>query len=340
MNSKDKKFLGIRDIAKLAGVSPSTVSRVINSPETISKKTCERVNAIIQQYGYIPNQFSKNLYTGTSNIIAIYIYDIQNPFYTRLIYELNTIALNNNYILIVCDIENQLERERKYYDFCKSARCAGIIYTSDFYNDYSFLENDYSQIPVVFIDCQHHKNHPCYTVKPDDDKALRLLTDYLHRLNHKKIGFVGAQSNALCTEERKAHFISNMNRLHLEVPEEYIFVGNSYVQSGMDGFDYFYTMSEKPTAVIAVNDQVAHSFAVRASDWKVSIPDDISLCGVDAIDRVFFSPSITSVKLDIRAMAQAAFDLILHSSKVPAPVSEICDVTLQIGQSCKKISYE
>ena len=110
----DNNFLGIREIAQMANVSTATVSRVINHPEKCSEQTRKKVEKIIQENNYIPNETIKNIFSKSSNTIAIFIYDISNPFFTNLIMELNNICFKEHYTLLICDTENDIEKEKEY----------------------------------------------------------------------------------------------------------------------------------------------------------------------------------------------------------------------------------
>ena len=97
--SQGKKYLGIREIAKMAGVSTATVSRVMNHPEKCSATTIEKVTKIIEDNHYIPNDTIKSIFANESNIIAVFIQDINNPFYTKLVLEINELCFENNYVI-------------------------------------------------------------------------------------------------------------------------------------------------------------------------------------------------------------------------------------------------
>ena len=334
---KKKNFLGIREIASLAGVSTATVSRVLNSPQATSEKTRKKVMEIIREYDYVPNMSAKALFSGQSNTIALFVFDMYNPFYISFIKELNLIALEHNYILIICDAADEPEREEKYYNYCKSNRCAGIVYSAGSTRKYVGGNESYNNIPIVIFDRSPFQDANCYSIKSDDDKAMQLLTDYLYKMNHRKIGFIGANDALVSAKERLRSFHKHMNRLGLEVPPHYIKSGNFTVQNGVDAFDYFYPMSDAPTAIIAANDQIAQGFVSRARSLNINIPQEFSVCGIDGVDYDPFYPRITSVKQNIREMAAAAFDFIINADKIPAPATKVIDVTLRIGQTCQKI---
>jgi DNA-binding LacI/PurR family transcriptional regulator len=330
----EKNYFGIREIAKIAGVSIATVSRVINSPEKTSEAVREKVTSVIEKYNYIPNETAKNLYSGTSNAIAIFVYDMGNPFYLSIIKELNRIAFENNYTLLICDAEDNLEREIKYYHYCKSIRVAGIIYTEGTNRE---IINDNDKTPIVMLDRKSIKQKNCYVVKSDHRRGMQLLVDYLYKLNHRKIGFIMAQPFMTSVVERRNSFLLCMENYGIKVPPNYIYEGNFSYACGVEAFDYYYSLPDVPTAVIASNDQIAQGFIMRANSLGVSIPTEISVCGVDAIEDHYFYPKITSYKQDTKRLAQTMFQILVNHSKEQFPPETILDVSISLGQSCYKI---
>jgi DNA-binding LacI/PurR family transcriptional regulator len=333
----EKNYIGIREIAKIAGVSIATVSRVINFPEKTSKSMREKVTSVIKQHNYVPNETAKNLYSGTSNAIAIFVYDMGNPFYFSIIKELNRIAFENNYTLLICDAEDDFEREIKYYQYCKSIRIAGIIYTEGTNRE---IFNDNSKTPIVMLDRKSIKQKNCYVVKSDHRHGIQLLVDYLYKLNHRKIGFIMAQPCMTSVAERLDSFMSCMKHYGIEVPSNYIYSGNFSYSCGVEAFDYYYSLTDMPTAVIASNDQIAQGFIMRANSLGVSIPAEISVCGVDAIEDHYFYPRITSYRQDTRLLAQTMFQILINHKTMQYLPETILDVSISLGQSCYKIPLQ
>lgn len=330
----NKRFASIRDVARLAGVSTATVSRVINSPEVTSPKTREKVLEAIQECGYIPS--SATLFTGTSKTIALFVLDIANPFYISLMKHLNRIAFENEYNLIVCETEDSFQKEKQYYNYCKSIRACGIIYTAGSTREKFELDTQGS-IPLVLIDRAQFEDFSSYSLKSDNEKALQLLVNYLYHLNHRRIGFIGGPSSVQSVRERYQGFLKYMGRHNLPVLDEYIRFGTFEEITGVQSFDYFYSLPTPPTAIIAASDQIAHGFIMRANALGVNIPNEFSICGIDAADQHFY-PEITSIKQNTELLAQTAFNFIRNSQQVPPPIDRIIDVSFSVGQTCRKLN--
>lgn len=131
-NQSNAKYLNIRDIAKLAGVSTATVSRVLNHPELTSSEIRARVQAIVQEHHYVPNQMVKSLFSHSADSIAVFVYDMANPFFIALIQELNRVAFDHKHALLICDTSNDIQKESDYLDYCAAIRVKGIILTEGF----------------------------------------------------------------------------------------------------------------------------------------------------------------------------------------------------------------
>lgn len=332
----DKKYLGIREIAKLAGVSTATVSRVLNSPEKTTEESRKKVLKVVEEYDYVPNQAAKNLFSGHSDSIAVFVYDMTNPYYIQFIKQLNAIAFDNNYTLLVCDAEDSQERELRYLNYCKSIRISGIVYTAGSTRDLIGNIGKNLEFPIVTIDRREFKDKDCYTIKSDHKTGMKLLVDHLVELNHKKIGFITGPMTVVSARERLESFLDAMDSQELEVPEHYIKRGGYSIAGGVDACDYFEKLEDRPTAIIASNDQSAQGFVIRANMLGLSVPGDFSVCGFDgALTESYFD--ITSVVQDVKKITETAFDCIVNDGKKPVDKNHIVDVMLKIGNTTARI---
>lgn len=307
-----KKYLSMRDIAEKAGVSTSTVSRVINQRGKYSSETANKVNSIITKYGYVPNLSVKNIFAGHADTIAFFTFNISNPFYASIVKHLNHITMANNYNLLIYDTANGKMDTNRFYEHCKGMRVAGIINSAT--SIHSTINHD-SPIPLVLLaesnDC---KIYDC-VINHDYDNSIYMLTDYLCRLNHRKIGFITGTLDFYPGTARLESFKKNMEKYDLPYPPNYIYEGDFSIESGVRAFDHFYSLPDGPTAIIASNDLMAKGFIMRASSMGVRIPEDFSVCGIDAIDDDYFYPTITSAQQDTKLFAQYAFDFIANYDK-------------------------
>ena len=333
---KNNKSLGVREIAKLAGVSPATVSRVLNTPEITSPQTQAKVLKVIEQYGYTPASAPATVTYQDSRPIAIFLYDSACPFYRELVYEFNTLCFDQNYPppLVFYDTHGNFSRERYYYDFCKSVGVAGIVYTTGAYRER--ISDLGGELPIVLLDRHSFRDKSCYNIRSNHEKGMGLLVDHLYSLHHRKIGFVDGLEDVWITNQRHYGFISAVNHAGLDIPSNYIYTGNFTFESGMQAFDYFSALDNPPTAVIFSNDPMAQGFILRANAAGVDIPQQFSVCGYDASSLDHFYPTITSVRQDTKSIAAAALSLIMSNS-TPAPMDLVFDVSLREGATCRRL---
>ena len=327
----NKKSIGIREVAKLAGVSVATVSRVINNTGSTSEEVKERVNKIVKEYNYVPNLVAKTMYSSDSNSIALFVLDLDNPFFIAIIRELNSIAIENGYTLLICDTENCPDKEREYLKYCQGIRTKGIIFTEGHRS--SFLEQNLKSSNIVLHD--RYISPEFSTVMSDNDKGIRLLIDYLYNLNHRKIGYVGWLPSIHSSVERKNAYQEALREKDIIVPEEYIVQGSMTAQTGVEALDYFCAMGNRPTAIVCGNDQVARGFITRAHMLNIKIPDDFSVVGFDGCSQEYFYPRITTIKQDVKTIAQKLFDCVIN--KDGSGEFHVIDVSMVIGDSCRRI---
>lgn len=326
-----KKRLGIRDIAKLAGVSVATVSRVINTPELTSEAVREKVSRIIEEYNYVPNITAGNLYSKNSNSFALFVYDLENPFFIALIKELHKIAFQKKCTLLICDTENSPEKEMEYFKYCEGIRTRGIIFTEGSSNSLSLEKSTQT---FVFEDREISPQFS--TVKSDNRKGISMAVDYLYNLDHRRIAFVGFDPEMNSGRERKEAYVDSLAEKGITPPDEYIFHGRMTPLTGVQALDYFSALKQPPTAVVCANDQIARGFILRASKMSLSVPGDFSVVGFDGCNPEFFYPAITTVQQNIPLIAQKLFECIFSENENAAPQSHMLDVSLVIGDSCRK----
>lgn len=332
---RKRHFSNIREVARIANVSISTVSRVLNHPELTSEKMRNRVNNAIKQCSYTPNIMTTRLISGKSRTIALFALDVTNPFYTALQKELMKLAYDNDYGLIICEMGSSFEKEKRYYEYCKSSRVDGIIYTAGPSRE-KFLLDDTCGIPLVMIDHEPFSDVESFIVHSDNDKMIRILVNYLVHLKHERIAFVSGPMTYESFNARYEAYKKYMVMQGLEIRDEYIYFGKADETGGMEAFDYFCSLPTPPTAVISVSDQIAHGFILRAIALGIKIPDDYSVCSVDAVGG-FFYPVLTSVRQNIEVMAEKAFNYLIGDNIHRSKNEEIIDVSFQQGQTCRKL---
>lgn len=324
-----KSFLGIREIARIAGVSTATVSRVINHPEQCAAKTREKVEQVIREYKYVPNETIKQIFSKSSNTIAVFIQDINNLFYTHLIMELNNICFKEHYTLLICDTENDIEKEKAYLELCLAKRCVGIILTEGISHE---LFNDI-EIPIVSLD-RKDKYSKISLVTSENYNIMNTIISYLYNLGHRKIAFIAPKHAFETVESRCRGYKDFMQAKNLPLIPEYIYREGSALDAslGKKALQYFLSLAEMPTAIVCANDMIALGVINQALLIHISIPGMLSVCGFDhVLDDYLYMP-LTTVEQNIPKLAWEVFHAVAHPREQPA--HKIIDCKFIQGKTC------
>ena len=326
----DHKNASVREIARITGVSISTVSRVLNNSGNVSSETRKKVQKVIDEYNYVPNISARNVFSKHSRTVAMFILDIFNPFFAALIKEISALAITHDYALFICDTENNPEIEKKYIDYCMGIRAKGIIFTEGHSIALDAMVDPSTNL--VFHDRFYSDRFN--SVYCNNQKGISLAVDYLYNLNHRKFAFIGFSPNIRSSAERKYAFVKALHEKGIEVTEDYIIQGDLNFKSGAAALDKVCSLPEKPTAIICSNDQIAKGFIVKANSINMKVPDDFSVIGFDGVDNDKFYPKLTTVKQDIHTIAEKLFEF---ATKDTSTVESFkTDVSLVIGNSCMK----
>ncbi|MGI6169149.1 MAG: LacI family DNA-binding transcriptional regulator [Christensenellales bacterium] len=337
VNKSSRNSLGMKEIAKLSGVSIATVSRVLNNPNLTADSTRKRVMKVIREHNYTSPHTKKAASNGITRSVAIFLLDMHNPYYVDLIDRLNLLAFENDYALIICNAKNSYELEAKYYEYCKSINVSAIIFTAGTARKSLGSDFDGFEPPIILLDRDGFEDQACHSITSNNKRGSSLLVDYLNKLGHQRIGYIAGPNNMLPARERLESFLSSMESLDLPVPQHYIKQGHFTVRGGTSCFDHFYSMADAPTAIIAANDLSARGFIMRANSLGVKIPEEFSICGFDGVDSDAFYPVITSIKQDTKIIAEKIFRIILNPENEGMPSKQLLDVSISQGVTCHKI---
>ena len=320
--------INMREIAQMLGISAATVSRALRTPEKVKPETLEKILNLTQELDYTPRPTT----IFSERIITYLVTDIGNPFYAEMLKQLTVCAKEAGYYLLACNTNNDQDTESTMMDYFTHLGYSGIIISG-----LTSLQTIHADVPVILLSSADYVEGNYYSIYSDSRSAIKLLTDYLVKLGHRKIAFIAGRDHSSATKERSDAFLSYMGLLGLEVPEAYIFPGNFDIQSGLAAFDYFYSLLDAPTAIIAANDEMAKGFIIRANSLGVRIPEDISICGIDAISGDTFLPKITSIHQDIEAIAHKCISIVQQgaASSVRHPI--VFPVEFSPGNTCYRL---
>lgn len=289
----------MHDVAHHAGVSQSTVSRVLNktgSTVPIRDETVQRVMAAVDELGYYPNQIARSLRGQKTRMIAMLVGDISNPFYHVMVRKVQEIARTHRYDLLIASSDHDSEIEKHFVSALIRRPVDGIFLVPYHVNDEEIsllmrrtgasvvLLGKESQLPLVD------------TAYADDDRATYETVRWLlNEQGHQRIAYIGVPDTHVGNRRVQA-FLRAMNEANLPVPENYLEAGDFMVTGGEQAMTRLLRLDPRPTAVIACNDLMAVGAMLIANDLGLSIPKDIAIVGFDNIpESARIRPRLTTI---------------------------------------------
>jgi LacI family transcriptional regulator len=309
------KMPTIRDVAKLAGVAPITVSRVVNDSGYVSQATRTKVEAAVEELGYVPNMLGPSLRFKQTMTLAMIVTDIANPFWTTVTRGVEDVAQANGYSTILCNTDESEEKQEQYLQMLLRRRIDGILLVPASSSAAPIELIQKQGIPVVVVD----RTIPAVdvdTVRADSEKGAYQLAKYLISLGHRQITLLNGPQTVSTAQDRVAGFCRALNENELQVCDTQVLWGSFTQESGYEMATTALTLSPRPTALFAANNFVAIG-AIRAlQEQNLRVPEDIALVSFDDIPPAFtINPFLTVARQPAREMGKQAARLLLERIK-------------------------
>jgi len=329
----------ITDVARRAGVSMKTVSRVMNNEPAVSKTTRAKVSAAAKELNYTPNRAARGLAGSKSFLIAM-LYDIPSPGYTINLQKGATQACREHgYHLIVEPLDtSQPAHMLDVSNLMTRLSVDGIILAPPLCDNHEVVhllkERGTPYIPIA----PSMEHGPTPVIRMDDGLAAKEMTDYLIRLGHKDIGFVKGHPRHSASPLRFEGFVSAMKSAGLAVQNAWIEDGDFTYKSGVEAGVKILSRPHKPTAIFASNDDAGAGVMAAAARLGISVPDGLSVAGFD--DTAIASsvwPRLTTIRQPVTDMGYQAAKLLLDDSKDAPRSLDALDHSLIKRESTSKI---
>lgn len=290
----------IKDVAKAAGVSVATVSRVLNNTAAVSETTADQVNAAIKELGYSPNFLGRNLRKCETNMILAVIPSLYHTQYNDIIRGLQD-AAGPDYDVIICTTNGNINLETRMLDMLYKRTVDGAVFLgtrldADKINE---LKDKYN----IALCCERVEGTDILTVTVDDFQGGYDAVDALIKAGHKRIGLISADKLAPSSIDREKGYRAALEANGINVDEELIFHGSYEYDDGTKGFDKLISLADPPTAVFCISDLLAVAAIKSAESKGLLAGRDIDIIGFDnnLLARIY-SPGITTI-------AQPSYDM-------------------------------
>ena len=334
----------IYEIAKIAGVSPTTVSKVINNYPDVSDKTRARIQKILNEENFLPNAQAQFLSTKRTWTLGIVYFEdlgvgLNHPFFSAVLEAFKKQADKHGYSLLFGSKNDRLKNDT-FLEYFKYRSVDGIAIICTDPNDKETLELIESDFPIVVID-MFNKNTS--TVTSDNVEGCNLAINYLYDLGHRKIAHISgaSYSDNWPSTIRKEGYIKAMDRLNLKILDGYIADGVNFdVSGGYRAMKDLLKLKERPTAVFASCDKIAIGAINAIKEAGLSIPEDISIIGFDDIELAkYITPKLTTIRQKCDEIGKTTVDLLVEqiNQKAKLKINKIISVELMERDSCRKI---
>ena len=278
---KNKKSVTIQDVAKTAGVSVSTVSRVLNSKTDVSSETQERVRSVIEELGYTANLAARSMRSSKNNLVGLIMPDIAYPFAIEVMRGANQAIAESEFDLLVYttgDIykSGRASHEQKFVSLLNNSITDGTIIVAPVTGEFS------TDAPIVSIDPL--MSNPSYpAVHATNYQGSTDAMNYLLKLGHRRIGFISGRAELESSRRRLKGYREALEKAGLSVDESLIASGDYTTKTGIRCSRELLSLDNPPTAIFASNDQTAMGVYQVAQELDLRIPEDLSVIGFDNI---------------------------------------------------------
>ncbi len=322
------RSITMRDVAQLAGVSQTTVSRVLSqseSPIAISVETYKRVQDAVEQLGYYPNIAARSLRGQPAEMIAIMIADISNPFYHSIVQNVQDVSRQHNFDVLIANTDHVYDNEMHFCEAMMRRPVDGIIMVPYHLSDAN-IDQLIQRTGVEVVVLGEHIHHPTVDVfHADDENATFDTTEWLiQKKAHRRIGFIAVQ-NTPPGDRRYRGYTRALEVNGIEINQDLIIPGDWSVDSGYKATQRLLDLVSRPTVIFACNDHMAIGALNCVLDCGLRIPEDVAIVGFDNIPMTtLVRPKLTTIAqfpVEIgHLLAQALFERIEQSYTGPRRV--------------------
>ena len=321
----------IKDIAKVAGVSHSTVSRALSGHPAIATETVTRIKKIAVDLGYVPSAVARGLKTKRSQALGVIVNRIDDPFFSEILQGIEDVLHEAGYSLFVAASNRDHNREKTIVQSMRERQVDGIIVcTTQFSDEHRSQFRQYG-FPIVAIGNSKDTEYK-WSVYHDDAFGSAKITRYLVELGHKKIAYLGNSRAQSTTQGRLNSFMGEMRTTDLPIPEEYVFFcPNGRPEGGEIGARQCANLAEPPTAIMCFNDMMAIGAVKALRESGVEVPNDCSVVGFDNIPIAAYQfPPLTTFEQPKYQLGYEAAQMMFTLLKSDSDINSAKKQTLRL----------
>ncbi len=301
----------IKDIARLANVSHSTVSRALSGSSLVSAETAARIRRIAEDSGYRPSAAARSLVTSRTATVGVVVTSIADPFAGEVVLGIEDAANDHDYSVILANSNAQPEREVKVVRAFEERRVDGIIVTSSRVGAIYAEMLSQARVPIVLLNNQHPSEF-MHSVTIDNLAASFQAVHHLISLGHRRIAYIGDRFGCQSDTDRFGGYRSALDQAYLPFQPVYVTHGNGRSDAAMSAMEGLLALPSPPTAVFCYNDMTALGAMTAIAARRLKVPDDVSVVGFDDVFVAqYSSPPLTTVRQPMREMGRLALETLI-----------------------------
>lgn len=334
-----KGKVSIIDVAKKAGVSPATVSRVLNKTARVSPELTKKVLSAVSELNYVPDPFAHGLKTKRTRSIGLIISDITNPFFPELARGVEDYVSSMGYSLILCNTDAKPENEKRYVELLLNKGIDGLMFTSLRIGEDVIKSLLADNVPCVLVGRKPENIEGLVYVVTDNYKGGCIAGEYLLSLGHKRFVHVSGPLDNSAGRERLSGFIDTLRKYKIKEGDIKIIEGDFTMEGGYRSAGEILNSKPLPTAIFFANDAMAIGALQRFWEEKIDIPETFSIVGFDNIKvSSLVAPPLTTISQEIYKIGQLSAEEIIKIIEGEKGESIILEPKLIERRSCRCLS--
>jgi len=328
----------IRDVAREAGVSIATISRLFNGSARVSEETSKRVREVAERMGYWPNGAARSLITKRTHALGVLLPDLYGEFFSDVIRGIDLEARREGYHLVVSSSHSDAGELFAALQTMRG-RIDGLIAMAPDLDSPSPLEESAKRFPTVLVN-PGFATERCGSVAADNAAGARDMVKHLASLGHREVAFIAGPESNRDALLRLQGYRAAIREFGLEAAPDLVARGGFTESSGYEAARQLLARVPRPTAIFAANDCMAVGALSALREMGLRVPEDVAVTGFDDIaSSSYLTPQLTTVRVEAWRLGQRAVQMLLAAMHAPAaaPIQEVLPAALVIRESCGSV---
>jgi DNA-binding LacI/PurR family transcriptional regulator len=315
--------ISIKDIARVAGVSHSTVSRALADSPLVNERTKARIRRLAQDMAYTPSAIARSLVRQRTETVGVVVSTVADPFVSEVVRGIEETAFNAGFSVLLCESANDRDREIAGVKMLREKRVDGIVVSASTVGDFYMPLLGELHIPIVLVNREQGNRYE-YSVVTDDIDGGEQAVRYLLGLGHRRIGLITGPTESQSSSNRLLAYRQTLEQAGLTFDAQRVAPGDGRADGGREGAALLLSLPQPPTAIFCYNDMTAIGAIAAAKKRGFDVPGEVSVVGFDDIAFAeFVDPPLTTVRQCKYEMGRLAMDMVLALLNGKMPVAKV-----------------